>query len=413
LIHINIWGPFGVHSIHDHKFFLTIVDDYTRHTWVVLMKSKNETGDLINNFVFFIKNQFDKNIKIIRTDNGHEFCWQDFYDRNGIIHQTSCVETPQQNSVVERKHQHILNVACGLMFQSNLPKVFWSYAILHAVHLINRLLSHVIHNQSPFEILYGDKPDLSNLKIFGCICFASTLEHNRSKLDPRARKCIFLGLKKGNKGYMLIDVNNREIFISKNVIFHEHTLCRIIDNHDKESSDHSNITIEPIHDDFEFDKNQDNVQQENTKNETSVENLESPNLQEENDEEEVFDENLRRSTRTHRASAFLKDYHQLQLSSHKNLQETNKVRYPFDSILSYKSLSDEQLKYTLSLSTQNEPQTFEEVIQDVKWVKAIQTKIQALEANNTWKIVDLPPVKTPIGCRWVYKIKRKANGDVK
>jgi len=57
-------------------------------------------------------------------DNGKEFCWDDFYDKNGIIHHSSCNKTPQQNSTVKRKHQHILNVTRCLMYQSNLPNAY-------------------------------------------------------------------------------------------------------------------------------------------------------------------------------------------------------------------------------------------------------------------------------------------------
>jgi len=80
-----------------------------------------------------------------------------------------------------------------------------------------------MNNKSPFEMLYNCEPDFSDLKTFGCLCFASTLEHNRNKLDPRARKCIFLGFKIGTKGYIAFDTHNREICISRNVVFHEDT----------------------------------------------------------------------------------------------------------------------------------------------------------------------------------------------
>jgi len=63
----------------------------------------------------------------------------DFYQQNGIIHQTSCVETPQQNAIIERKHQSILAIARSLLFQSKLPLCFWNYAIYHDVFLLNRL----------------------------------------------------------------------------------------------------------------------------------------------------------------------------------------------------------------------------------------------------------------------------------
>jgi len=112
----------------------------------------------------------------------------------------SCVETPQQNRVVERKYQYILNITRALIFQSNLPKLFWNLAVSHAIFLLNRLPSKVLHNKSPYDILYDSSPDLTFIKMFGCEAFASTLTHNRTKLDPWARLCVYLGHRQGIKG---------------------------------------------------------------------------------------------------------------------------------------------------------------------------------------------------------------------
>ena len=133
----------------------------------------------------------------------------DFFANKGILHQRSCVETPQQNGVVERKHQHILNVTRALMFQSNLPKHFWNFAVSHAVFLINRLPSKVLNNKTPIELLYNTPPDISIIKIFGCECFASTLSNSRTKLDPRARRGVYLGYKPGIKGYVFFDIKTK------------------------------------------------------------------------------------------------------------------------------------------------------------------------------------------------------------
>ena len=95
----------------------------------------------MENFVIFIQTQFETAIKVIRSDNGTEFFITNSFINKGIMHQTSCVNTPQQNSIVERKHGHLLNVARALMIQSHLFKIYWSYYVIHVAHIIK----HVSH----------------------------------------------------------------------------------------------------------------------------------------------------------------------------------------------------------------------------------------------------------------------------
>jgi hypothetical protein len=129
LIHVDIWGPLAVNSFDGHKYFLTIVDDFSRFTWILLLKTKYEVRQHLTNFILFVENQFNTKLSKLRSDNGIEFSITDFFNSKGILHETSCVETPQQNGIVERKHQHILNVTRALLFQSNLPKEFWSFLL--------------------------------------------------------------------------------------------------------------------------------------------------------------------------------------------------------------------------------------------------------------------------------------------
>jgi len=89
-----------------------------------------------------IKNQFNTSIKVFRTDNGKEYfnsVLGDYLENNGIIHQSSCPNTPQQNGVAERKNRHLHEVARALRFAMNVPKYLWGEAILTAAYLINRM----------------------------------------------------------------------------------------------------------------------------------------------------------------------------------------------------------------------------------------------------------------------------------
>ncbi|XP_033146632.1 uncharacterized protein LOC103863505 isoform X2 [Brassica rapa] len=127
LIHIDTWGPFSVESVEGYKYFLTIVDDHTRVTWIYMMKYKSDVSVILPSFVKLVRTQYKVNIKMIRSDNAQELAFSNLIRENGIMHQFSCAYTPQQNSVVERKHQHLLNVARALMFQSNVITIVLSF----------------------------------------------------------------------------------------------------------------------------------------------------------------------------------------------------------------------------------------------------------------------------------------------
>lgn len=144
-----------------------------------------------------------------------------YYASLGILHQRSCVETPQQNSTVERKHRHLLNVTRSLLFHANLPKCFWFVSLCHATYFINRLCIPTIQYNTPYELIFKTPSSYTHLKIFGCLAYASTITRHKDKLDPRATKCLLLGYPMGIKEYLLFYHSTRSIFSSRNYVFYE------------------------------------------------------------------------------------------------------------------------------------------------------------------------------------------------
>ena len=125
-----------------------------------------------------------------------------------------------------KKKRHLLEVARSLKLTTHVPKQFWGEAVLIATFLINKMPSHVLHFQTPCNSLlkvYSHTRLLIDipLNIFWCIVFVHIHSHLRSKLDPKAIKCIFLGYSSIQKGYRCYSPITRKFYLSLDVTFFE------------------------------------------------------------------------------------------------------------------------------------------------------------------------------------------------
>lgn len=150
-------------------------------------------------------------------------------NEKGLIHQSSWVNTPQQNKISERKNHNLLEVARALLFTSHVPKCFWCDAVLTSCFLINKLPSRVLTlnllcNASDF---YPENKFFSDLDliVFGCTAFVNN--HIRNKLDPRSHKCLFVGYSPIQKGYKCSSLEKWKYFVSRQVTFFEHNLISV------------------------------------------------------------------------------------------------------------------------------------------------------------------------------------------
>ena len=127
MIHSDIWGPAKIKNISGARWFVSFVDDHTRISWVFPIKEKSEVSQIFKNFSNMVHIQFQRKIQILRTDNAKDYfnsVLGEFLKSEGIIHQSSCVDTPQQNGIAKRTNRHLLDVARALMFATNVPKIF-------------------------------------------------------------------------------------------------------------------------------------------------------------------------------------------------------------------------------------------------------------------------------------------------
>lgn len=380
LIHIDIWGPYKVQTRVGHRFFLTVVDDHIRTTWVTLLQQKSQAFETLLTFVQLAQTQFNSTVKIIRSDNALEFqdiqC-QKLYDSYGIIHQTNCVDTAQQNGRVERKHRNILEMARCLRFQAGLPKSYWGDCVLTAAYITNRLPTPILNNKTTFEMLHEEPATYSNLRVFGCLAFAYNPSRHTDKMSPKGVPCVFLGYPSTQKGYRLLNLFTNEIFVSRDIKWYENIfpytfspdqLTHLIPT-SNEHHIHSPIPWESSSDD-------DEPTEESSPNPNSGPVTPSASS-------ELFPTSqptpspppLRKSTRPTHPPSWLKDY--INPISNVTTASVNSTFTCFFSVLSH----------------HHDPIHFKEALLYPHWIYAMNEDLQALEDNLTWVIADLPKGK--------------------
>lgn len=194
LVHVDVWEPYRVPTYDGKRYFMTLVDDFSKYTWLFLMNTKAESTIVLKMVLTLVQTQFDYKFKCLMSDNGIEFFNEQvnsFLVQHGIIHQSSCVYTPQHNSKVERKHRSILNMARALRFQAFVPLQFRGECVSTTVYLLNRLPIVLLKGTSHFEKLYNKVPSLQHLRIFGSLC-NSTSARKADKFSPKAIHVVHL-----------------------------------------------------------------------------------------------------------------------------------------------------------------------------------------------------------------------------
>jgi hypothetical protein len=239
LNHSDVCGPMSVSSFGGSRYYVSFIDDYTRYTRVYFLKSKDEVLEKFKEFDNFTKNVTGKGIKILRTDNGGEYCsnaFDTYLKERGITHQLTAPYNPAQNGVAERMNRTIVESARSMLFHSNTPTELWAEAVNTAVYLRNRSPTTALDGITPYESLFNRKPDVANLRVFGCVAFVHVPDNQRKKLDAKSRKAIFVGYPESTKGYKLYDPDSHSFIRSRDVVFLERKFLDFGSEHSTKSS---------------------------------------------------------------------------------------------------------------------------------------------------------------------------------
>jgi hypothetical protein len=225
LLHVDLFGPPSHASLGGNFFSLVIVDDFSRYSWVYFFKLKSETQKTFIDFINMVQRQYNLPVLIIRSDNGTEFknyTLNDFLSDEGIKHQYSAAYTPQQNGVAERKNRTLIEMARTMLAEFKSPYNFWAEAISTACHASNRLYLRKEISKTPYEILTGNKPNISYFRVFGCKCFYLIKGVRLSKFESKALDGIFVGYGLESHTYRIYDKLSGAIIESCSVIFEEY-----------------------------------------------------------------------------------------------------------------------------------------------------------------------------------------------
>ncbi|GKC39790.1 retrovirus-related pol polyprotein from transposon TNT 1-94, partial [Tanacetum coccineum] len=210
------------------KYFLLFTDDYSRMSWVYFIQQKSETFEHFRKFKAMVEKQSGKYLKVFRTDREGEFLSKEFVafcDDHGIKRELTAPYPPEQNGVAERKNRTVVEMTRSMLKSKGLPNSFLAEGVATAVYLLNISPTKAVWNETPYEAWCGNKPSVSHLRVFGCICYAlrTTEKH---KLEDKSQKFIFVGYCTQSKAYRLYDPTHEKIVVSRNVVFDESSSWR-------------------------------------------------------------------------------------------------------------------------------------------------------------------------------------------
>ena len=415
-------------------------------------------------------------IQLLRTDGGGEYIndkFDTYLSIMGIERQRTTARTPQQNGVAERMNRTLCEAARAMLHAAGLPLAFWTHAVKTAAYLRNRSPTRALTNATPYEAWRGDKPDLSHLRAFGCRAYMHLDKTKRSKMEARSIPVIFVGYAPEAKAWLVYDPIGKQTHTSRDVTFHESVAGSTLlaarakppaDNSKSSSSSSSGngavVAAEPTdttnsamlevlvsenedvsEDDGETEAKQpvrpdvaaEPIDQQLQQANQALQGV--PRESQQLGSDSPATDSSRPSTTPPAASsaavpavgaATSVTATQSTSSAKKARKRGNRLQRELDNLRSYNALGnkeqpDEQqhdalFAFAVQVGTSiSEPRTYNEAVcspHRVQWERAMQDELDSIKANDTYTLVPLPPARQAIGCKWVYKIKRHADGSI-
>jgi Reverse transcriptase (RNA-dependent DNA polymerase) len=339
------------------QYFVTFIDDYTRHCWVYFTTNKDAKtiSEVYKVWVADVENKAGTRVSYLQTDQGGEYesTMGKLLIAGGTTHLPSTAYSPESNGLAERQNRTLKDTARTLLQQAGTPSSFWPKAIKAACDIRNRLPHSSLPDQmSPFEAFYRQKPSLERFKTFGSLAFPLIPKESRPKqpgYETRARRCIIVG-----------------------------------------------YPAETIYEYYDFEK-----KEFNKSHNLEIWENQFPSPQYFNDPSIPKDERFVPAPSQAR-----------ELPSPKPIYDEIVVQPP-PKIVGYTKVANSVANSVAH--PVNENPSYQEAINGpdkAEWIKATRAEIDSIVQNNTWKLVQLPPGRKPIGVKWVLTVKRDAKGKI-
>ena len=223
IVSSDVWGPSKTAAKGGYNYFSTWTDDYTRFTHVFLQKTKAETFEKYQAYEVWMSTQYGRTVGTLHSDRGGEYTSTEFDQylaKKGTKRSLTAHDTPERNGVAERLNYTLANLVRAALLGSGLPKSLWGYALMYATWLKNRVPHKAIESEgkTPYEMVYGEKPDLSRAREFGCKVMVKVKAVD--KLDARAKEGRYLGpSSETSDGFHVYWPKTRRVTVERNVRF--------------------------------------------------------------------------------------------------------------------------------------------------------------------------------------------------